>query len=83
MVLEEDAQKQCKVLNKVLFVFFAVLVRFTNVGAQREHLYVSVCVCVCECVCVCGGGGGEGGRGNTSVDLCLNLTDFGIIISTS
>ena len=38
MILEEDAQKQCQVLNKVLFIFFAILVRLTDVSTQGKHL---------------------------------------------
>lgn len=38
MLLQKDAQKQCQVLNKVLFVLLAVLIRLTDVGAQRKHL---------------------------------------------
>lgn len=38
MLLEEDAQKQCQVLNKVLFVLLAILIGLTDVGAQGKHL---------------------------------------------
>lgn len=44
MLLEKDAQEQCQVLNKVLFVLFAVLVCLTDVGAEREHLGMAVTV---------------------------------------
>ena len=38
MLLEEDAQKQCQVLNEVLFILLAILVGLTDVGAQGKHL---------------------------------------------
>ena len=34
MLLEEDAQKQCQVLNEVLLILLAILVGLTDVGAQ-------------------------------------------------
>ncbi len=38
MLLEEGAQEESKVLNKVLLIFLPILVRFTNVGAEGQHL---------------------------------------------
>ena len=44
MLFEEDTQEQRQVLNKVLFVLLAVLVRLTDVGAEGKHLGVAVTV---------------------------------------
>ena len=38
MFLEEGAEKECQVLDKVLLILLSILVGITNVGAQRQHL---------------------------------------------